>query len=65
MTRGQGAHLYAEDLKDLCVPVPPLEIQKTIVDEMNRRRSKAKQLFTDAERIITAAKNDVERTILG
>jgi restriction endonuclease S subunit len=65
MTRGQSAHLYAEDLQHLKIPVPPLDIQQQIVDEMDRRRGKTKQLRSQAEAVVTAAKARVERMILG
>jgi type I restriction enzyme S subunit len=65
MTRGQSAHLYAKDLKDLRIPVPPLGVQQAIVNEINRRRSEAKRLFTEAETLVFEAKKRVERMILG
>lgn len=65
MTRGQSAHLYAEDLKNLQIPTPPLRIQQTIVDDIEKRRADARQLRSEAETLITEAKARVERMILG
>lgn len=65
MTRGQSAHLYAEDLQYLKIPVPPLDVQQTIIDEMDRRRSEVKRLRSQAEAVVAAAKARVERMILG
>lgn len=65
MTRGQSAHLYAEDLQHLKIPVSPLDIQQMIIDEMDRRRSEAKRLRSEAEAVVTSAKAQVERMILG
>ncbi|MFN6481338.1 MULTISPECIES: restriction endonuclease subunit S [unclassified Nostoc] len=65
MSRGQTAHLYAEDLQHLRVPLPPMKIQQVIVDELNRRRNEANRLYTEAEYLLTEAKARVERMILG
>lgn len=65
MSRGQTAHLYAEDLQHLRVPIPPMKIQQVIVDELNRRCSGAKGLYTEAENLLTEAKARIERMILG
>lgn len=65
MSRGQTAHLYAEDLQHLRVPIPPMKIQQVIVDELNRRRNEAKRLYTEAENLLTETKARVERMILG
>ena len=65
MTRGQTAHLYAEDLQHLRVPVPPLKVQQTIIAEIDSRRAKAKRLRTEAETLIAETKARVERMILG
>lgn len=65
MSRGQTAHLYAEDLQHLRVPIPPMKIQQLIVDELNRRRNEAKRLHTEAENLLTESKARVERIILG
>ena len=65
MTRGQSAHLYAEDLKHLKIPLPPLDVQQMIVGEMDRRRGEVKRLRTEAAAVIAVAKAQVERMILG
>ena len=65
MTRGQSAHLYANDLAALQIPVPPLKIQQEIVNELNLRRDEARRLRTEAETVVTEAKARVERMILG
>lgn len=65
MSRGQTAHLYAEDLQHLRVPIPPIKVQEQIVNELNRRRDEAKHLYTEAENLLTESKARVERMILG
>lgn len=65
MTRGQSAHLYANDLEDLAIPIPPLNIQENILQELNRRRNTAQSLTYEAEALVFIAKDQVERMILG
>jgi len=65
MTRGQSAHLYAEDLGALDIPVPPLEVQQSIVDEIKQRQLIAHRRRAEAETTVAEAKARVERMILG
>jgi restriction endonuclease S subunit len=44
MSRGQTAHLYAEDLQYLRIPIPPLEIQQEIRKDFDRQRNEAYKL---------------------
>ncbi len=52
-------------IKSLLIPVPPLEIQHKLVEEVSCRRAEAKSLLADAETIVAEAKARVERMILG
>lgn len=63
MTRGQSAHLYAEDLRYLNIPIPPIGIQQKVAGEFLRRRKEAKRLRAEAEDVINSAKSQVERAI--
>lgn len=54
-----------KDLKNLKIPLPPLEIQNKIAEEVKSRIEKAKKLKADAQNIIEAAKREVEKIILG
>lgn len=65
MTRGQSAHLYAEDLQYLRIPKPPISVQQQIVDEVSRRRAEARRLRNEADNVVAEAKARVERMILG
>lgn len=65
LTRGQSAHLYGEDLQYLRVPIPPMEVQQAIVDELDSRRTEAKRLQTEANNLVTQAKVRIDRMILG
>jgi len=57
--------LSQEVLKTIKIPVPPLPIQEAIVNEVNKRRKRARELMKEAERILEKAKLEVEGLILG
>ncbi len=52
-------------IENFLVPIPPLEIQNKISDEVKRRISEAERLKAEATRIIEEAKHRVEGMILG
>jgi type I restriction enzyme M protein len=62
--RGQTSHLYPEDLGNVKIPLPPLEIQNKIAEEVKKRMKKAEQLQKEAKEILERAKQEVERIIL-
>jgi len=62
--RGQTSHLYPDDLKNLIVPVPPLDVQKKIVDKLKFYRTQAQKLKDEASNNLQKAKEQVERIIL-
>jgi restriction endonuclease S subunit len=49
----------------LLIPLPPLEIQNKIAEEVKRRISEAETLRAEASKIIEEAKKQVEEMILG
>ena len=56
--------LGANNAKKLKVPLPPLEIQNKIAEEVKRRISEAERLKAEASEIINKAKQRVEEIIL-
>jgi restriction endonuclease S subunit len=54
-----------EDILDLETPLPPLEIQNKIAEEVKTRMQKADKLQEEARSILEEAKEKVERIILG
>jgi restriction endonuclease S subunit len=54
-----------EDILDLETPLPPLEIQNKIAEEVKTKMEKSKQLQEEAKSILEGAKEKVERIILG
>ncbi len=63
--RGQTSHIYPNDLKNLIIPVPPLAVQKKIVDKLKSYRTQAKKLKDEAHNNLQKAKEKVEQVILG
>jgi type I restriction enzyme M protein len=57
--------LSQEVLKTVKIPIPPLSIQEIIVDEVNTRRKKAKELKKEARELLEKAKTKTEKLILG
>jgi restriction endonuclease S subunit len=49
----------------LVLPIPPIPVQKEIVDEILSRQSQAQQLNQQAQREFAEAKQEIERLILG
>ena len=64
----QGAgqpHVYARDLEKINIPIPPLQKQKDITNEITAIREKVKQLQIEAINILEIAKRGIEQMILG
>ncbi|HVN83017.1 MAG TPA: restriction endonuclease subunit S [Terriglobia bacterium] len=59
------ANVNSEELRGLQVPLPPLPIQRQIVERVAKRRDEIANLKTDAKARSEAAKADVEAMILG
>ena len=53
------------DILNLEIPLPPIEIQQKIVDEINERKKKSLNLQKEAKDILEYAKMQVEKIILG
>lgn len=52
-------------LSKMKIPLPPLEIQNKIAEEVKRRMQKAEQLQKEAKEDLEKAKQEVEKIILG
>lgn len=64
----QGAgqpHVYARDVKQLDIPLPPIEKQNEIAAHISNIRAQAKLLQEEAAQILATAKTEIERMILG
>ena len=51
------------DILNLEIPLPPIEIQQKIVDEINERKKKALNLQKEAKEILENAKSQAEKII--
>jgi len=63
----QGAvqsHVYIEDLGKLNIPLPPIEIQKKISAKIKQKHQEAENLKTEASKLLSEAKKQVEAMIL-
>ena len=61
--RGQTSHLYPDDLKTLPIPIPPLDIQQKIANEVKNRMDTAKNLKKEAKEGLEKAKREIEKII--
>jgi len=57
--------IQPSELEDVLIPVPLLDQQRKIAAEVQHRRERAAALREEAERVVAAAKAEVERMILG
>lgn len=62
---GNYPAITQEELSNIQIPLPPLEIQEKIVAEITARREQAKRLQIEAKELLEKAKIEVERMILG
>lgn len=63
--RGQTSHLYSQDVKQISIPVPPIEKQNIIADYIEALYMKAKALQEEGKTILENAKRKVEQMIIG
>jgi restriction endonuclease S subunit len=62
---GVVENLNIDLVKNIKVPVPPIEKQKEISDHITAIRNQAKQLQQEAKAVLEKAKQEVEAMILG
>lgn len=62
--RGQTSHLYSQDVKQVLVPIPPIEKQNDIAEHIENIRLQAKILQKDGSTILENAKREVEQMII-
>ncbi|MBI5573001.1 MAG: restriction endonuclease subunit S [Elusimicrobia bacterium] len=57
-------NITIETIENFKIPIPPLEIQNKIAEEVKNRQAKAKQLQEESKQILDQAKQEVEKMIL-
>lgn len=65
MTGNTHPRLSYDDVLNLVVPVPNLELQRSMVDELAKRRSRARRLRTEARKSLTEAEETFAAALLG
>ena len=65
MTGNTHPRLTDQDIENLRIPIPKVEVQRTISDEINRRREESRRLRVEAEIGWQAAKEWFEEQLLG
>ena len=63
--RGQTSHIYPQDIRNICIPIPPMDIQNDIVEYIQQIRDEAKKLESEANLVLENAKQEIEKMILG
>ncbi len=63
-TGGIQINISSQDILNLKIPIPPLEIQKEIAKEVKSRLEKAKELKKSASENLQKAKEEVEKILL-
>jgi type I restriction enzyme S subunit len=63
--RSAQPHLNAEEVSSIKIPKPPISFQQSIIVEIERRRTEARQLRQEAETEWEAAKTRFEHKLLG
>jgi restriction endonuclease S subunit len=66
LQQGSGQpHVYADDIKKIKIPLPPIEKQNEMAEHIQKIIDTAKQLKTEAVQDLKNAKLEVEKMILG
>ena len=56
-------HVYASDLSEIPIPIPPIEIQNEIIEEVDKRNNEVIKCQTMAKKILKDAKSQAEKII--
>jgi type I restriction enzyme M protein len=68
LQRSSGGNYPAitqDELAKIIIPLPPLDIQQTIVEELNQRRAEARRLRQEADQLWQTAQANFEQALLG
>ena len=58
------ANINSKEFQSLEIPLPPLDVQNRIVEEVNKRLTQVSEIKQEAEAIVEAAKAEVEQILL-
>ena len=65
MTGNTHPRISNDDVKNLYIPIPEIDVQRKIVSELNKRRKEARKLKEEAEQEWAEAKAQFEKELLG
>lgn len=65
MTGNTHPRISNEDVKNLCIPIPGIDVQRKIVNELENNRKRARRLMAEADIEWAEAKAQFERELLG
>ena len=65
MTGNTHPRISNDDVKNLYIPIPEIDVQREIVSELNKRRKEARKLKEEAEQEWAKAKAQFEKELLG
>lgn len=65
MTGNTHPRISNDDVKNLYIPIPDIDLQRKIVEELNNRRKEARKLKKEAEQEWADAKVQFEKKLLG
>ena len=65
MTGNTHPRISNEDVKNLCIPIPGIDVQRKIVNELENNRKQARRLMAEADIEWADAKAQFERELLG
>ena len=62
---GNYPSIIESELKRIIVPIPPIEVQRKIIETVSRMRQKAEQLKKESDALYDEAKEKVEKMLIG
>ncbi|MFH2047976.1 MAG: restriction endonuclease subunit S [bacterium] len=63
--RGQTSHLYPDDVKHICIPIPPQDKQKEIAHHIIGIRRQSQQLKDKTKEALEKAHKEIEQILIG
>lgn len=62
---GNYPAIIESELKKVIVPIPPLDVQKDIIEMVSKMNDKAEQLKKESDALLEEAKQKAEKMIIG
>ena len=62
---GNYPAIIESELKRIIIPIPPIEVQKNIIETVSKMRNKAEELKKESDALYEDAKQTVEKMLIG